>query len=41
MISVKMDKIESQLMVKEIMEKIDTNHSGRVDFTEFLTASLF
>lgn len=27
-------------MVKEIMEKIDTNHSGRVDFTEFLTASI-
>ncbi|CAD8157623.1 unnamed protein product [Paramecium pentaurelia] len=40
MISVKMDKIESQLMVKEIMDKIDTNHSGRVDFTEFLTASI-
>ncbi|CAD8055698.1 unnamed protein product [Paramecium primaurelia] len=40
MISVKMDKIESQLMVKDIMDKIDTNHSGRVDFTEFLTASI-
>ncbi|CAK71442.1 unnamed protein product (macronuclear) [Paramecium tetraurelia] len=40
MINVKMDKIESKLMVKEIMEKIDTDHSGRVDFTEFLTASI-
>jgi len=27
-------------MIKEIMNQIDTNESGKIDFTEFITASV-
>ncbi|CAD8054917.1 unnamed protein product [Paramecium primaurelia] len=40
MLMVNINQIQSQIMIKEIMNQIDTNESGKIDFTEFITASV-
>ncbi|CAK62506.1 unnamed protein product (macronuclear) [Paramecium tetraurelia] len=40
MLMVNINQITSQNMIKEIMSQMDTNDSGKIDFTEFITASV-
>ncbi|CAD8062104.1 unnamed protein product [Paramecium sonneborni] len=40
MAMVNISLIQSQSMIKEIMSQMDTNASGKIDFTEFITASV-
>lgn len=32
--------MNSRMIVRQIMEELDTNQSGKVDFTEFVSASV-
>ncbi|CAD8151338.1 unnamed protein product [Paramecium pentaurelia] len=40
MLMVKINQLSSQNMIKDIMSQMDTNESGKIDFTEFITASV-